>query len=168
MREKEGILIIAQVDHLSGEELGWAMELLNVKGIRNKNVISTITKKGRPGYIFMLDVDPEQEKVIAELLARNLSIYGYHCINTVHKHMCTKLEEVNITITHQNKSLETKIWVKSGDELEGFLSIESDNLLDLSKEVKEQLGVLITPLELKAKIKPLLVDNYQNGIIITI
>ena len=57
--EKEGILLITQIDHLTGEDIGWALEALDVPGIRNRNVIPTLTKKGRMGHLLLLDLEPK-------------------------------------------------------------------------------------------------------------
>ncbi|MCK5418002.1 MAG: DUF111 family protein, partial [Desulfobacterales bacterium] len=64
--QKKSRLIFAQIDHIPGDVLGFAMERLMELGAKNVQLIPTITKKNRPGNIMIIDVDDQNEEVMAE------------------------------------------------------------------------------------------------------
>ena len=94
--QKEGLLLLYQVDHLSGEEIGWMFDSLAIPGVRNRNLVPTLTKKGRIGHLLILDIDPEVEAEISNLLFECLAVHrvpphrGYPCFpeNRCEEHRC--------------------------------------------------------------------------------
>ncbi|RJP21146.1 MAG: DUF111 family protein [Candidatus Abyssobacteria bacterium SURF_5] len=82
--KKNGMLILAQVDHLTGEELGYAIDQIIARGAENVYVLPGITKKSRSGCLLLLDIDPAKEADWASFLAEEFSIFGYHQIQTCH------------------------------------------------------------------------------------
>ncbi|MHC4241359.1 MAG: nickel insertion protein [Planctomycetota bacterium] len=152
--EKEGILLITQIDHLTGEDIGWALEALDVPGIRNRNLISTLTKKGRMGHLLLLDLEPEAEADVGALLFEVFGTHGYHRIQTHHVYKETVIEEISLIVQAGVKSLQEKIRVKrkKGHESGPFF-IESDSLYILQKRIHEELGVSVSPLELRRQIE---------------
>ena len=56
---KEGILLLVQTDHLDGETLGNLIGRFYDEGAKNVQVISSLTKKNRPGHLILIDVSPE-------------------------------------------------------------------------------------------------------------
>lgn len=98
MYEKDGLLVYVQVDHLSGEILGSAIEMLYSAGAHNVNVISAITKKNRPGSLFLIDVSPSQVDAVEEVVRRELGTSGWHRINTIHCHVAVQCIEKKLYI----------------------------------------------------------------------
>ena len=58
-------LLMAQVDDVSGELLGEFIRRVEALGARNVQIVSSITKKGRPGYIVYVDVPESLESEVA-------------------------------------------------------------------------------------------------------
>ncbi len=71
--EGKARLILAQIDHVSGEITGFAIGKIMELGANNVQLIPTITKKNRPGSIIMIDVDAIHEEDIVRFLAGELS-----------------------------------------------------------------------------------------------
>lgn len=83
---KEGLLILVQADHLTGEQAGDAVGCFYEAGAKNVQVISAITKKNRPSYLFLIDAAPEDVQEIETLIVRELGSAGWHRIETCHRH----------------------------------------------------------------------------------
>ena len=79
-------LLLVQIDDRSGEELRQGLEGLMDMGVRNYQVLSSLTKKGRPGFVLLLDLDSAIEGEVMTYLAAELGAWGYHRLQSVHEH----------------------------------------------------------------------------------
>jgi hypothetical protein len=153
-REEEGVILMFQVDHLSGEEMGWILEAERIPGLKNKHLISTLTKKGRPGYLLLLDVDPGLEAKAVGSVAEFLPVFGFHRFST--KHVFTKgISRVVSLVVHANgRRLEGTLHVRSFSSLQGGGRhfIESDDLAVLHRRIKKELNTSVSRIELKERI----------------
>lgn len=61
IHSKNGLVFMVQVDHLTGECVGQAIDHLYGAGAANVQVVSAITKKNRPSYMFLLTAVPLPE-----------------------------------------------------------------------------------------------------------
>ena len=78
--KNNGLLILAQADHLTGEELGFAIERIMVWGANNVYAFPGTTKKNRPGCLLLIDINPAKESKWIKLMAEELPfmvITGY-------------------------------------------------------------------------------------------
>ncbi len=92
------VLILAQVDDRSGEVLGRALgELLDL-GAHNAQLLASHTKKGRPGTILLVDLEEEVEAAVAGYLAVELGVWGYHVLESRHRHFETTMDERRVTV----------------------------------------------------------------------
>jgi uncharacterized protein (DUF111 family) len=133
--QKKSKLIFAQIDHISGDMLGFAMEKVMDLGAKNVQLIPTITKKNRPGNVMIIDVDDQKEEVMSEFLAKELNVSGYHRIDTQHVFHNISFAKKNLTIRAngiiQKTSCEFK---RMGDSLNPVsVSIEHDFLVEIQK-----------------------------------
>ena len=152
--QKEGLLLLYQVDHLSGEEIGWMFDSLAIPGVRNRNLVPTLTKKGRIGHLLILDIDPEVEAEISNLLFECLAVHGYHRIESTHVFQKTVVRNIDVTITKGNKEISGNIRLKQ--PVSGHLErscFESDDLFSLLQNVYDELGAAMSPMELRSKIE---------------
>ena len=94
--EKKGNIFFVQVDHLSGEMIGTAIEDLYEAGAMNVQVIPTVTKKNRPGYLFFIDV-PKGRNSAIESVIMELGSSGWHLIETAHRHVATEIRDMEVT-----------------------------------------------------------------------
>lgn len=90
--EKKGIVLLAQADHVSGEILGSAIEELYEAGAYNVQVISTVTKKNRPGHLFVVDCGEKECESVEAVLLMELGVTGWHRIITGHRHVGTRID----------------------------------------------------------------------------
>lgn len=147
-------LLLVQVDDASGEVLGRALNDLLGLGARNVQLVPTLTKKGRPAHLLLLDAFPENLPHLTAYLAGELGIWGYHLIPTEHRHLDVSFREVTIRLADGRGELALLCRVKEirdGDRLVG-LKVDHDFLCHLRDRLKEagvecSLRVLRTALE---------------------
>lgn len=163
--EKDGLFIVTQLDHLSGEEIGWALESLSVPGVRNRNLIPTLTKKGRMGFLLVIDLDPGAEPEVGRLLMELFGTYGYHRVPTRHVHRPTRIERVGITVEEGGRSLRFTGRFKRSTTPKGVrYALESDDLFAIQKRIREEWGVSLTPLELRRRVESGVGEEHQGEI----
>jgi uncharacterized protein (DUF111 family) len=80
------LLLMAQVDDAPGELLGHVIEEMGRMGAKNVQLLSSLGKKGRPGYVLLVDIDAEDEADFAGVLVGELGIWGYRILSSEHKH----------------------------------------------------------------------------------
>jgi uncharacterized protein (DUF111 family) len=152
--KQDGLILITQIDHMTGEDIGQAMEALNHPAIGNRNLISTMTKKGRMGYLLFLDLEPEAETEIGRLLFETFGTHGYHRIQTQHVSQETVIEEIDLVIERGQGSIRERIRLKRRKEQpSGPYFMESDDLFRLHKRFQEAFGHHISPQELRRRIE---------------
>jgi len=86
MAESNVILLMAQIDDAPGELLGSVLNQMGEMGAKNVQLLSSFGKKGRPGYVLLVDINAEDEADFAALLAAELGIWGYRVLKSQHKH----------------------------------------------------------------------------------
>jgi uncharacterized protein (DUF111 family) len=152
--EKRSKLILAHVDHVSGELLGFSVEGLLKAGARNVQLIPTITKKSRPGTILLIDVPGDREKPIAEFLARELKVSGYHRLDTAHVFQEIKRVKKRVVIQRNGTSASFPCDVKIvGDPAEPLaVDVEHDFLVRLQEEIYRKWNSFVSLVELRSRI----------------
>lgn len=153
--ENKSRLMLAQIDNVAGEALGFALEQIMDLGANNVQLISTITKKGRPGKILLIDADVALENTLATYLARELKVSGYQRIDTSHVFQKITFSEKDIIVavngTRESFPCMVKILGDPADPLS--LDIEHDFLTDLQKVLKDRYDYLISLVELRSLIE---------------
>jgi len=147
LRKKPSALWIVQADHLSGESLGSVIETLMDLGAKNAHIISTITKKNRPGHLIFVDVgDVGAQEKIEKYLVEDLEIYGYHRVITEHYYAVTRVIETPVVLQtpEGTKNLSVKLKTISNDAETGFPRIEHDSLVEVQRELKSECGVAMS------------------------
>ncbi|MEW6375741.1 MAG: nickel insertion protein [Thermodesulfobacteriota bacterium] len=164
--ERGGLILLFHIDHLSGEEMGWALEDVEIPGLRNRHLIPTMTKKGRPGYLLLLDIDPRFECEAVEALSNHIPVFGYHRLNTDHVFSKGNSGIVKVVVKTEKKSIGAKVHIRSlpcGRSPCRFF-VESDDLVNLQRRIKKELRVHTSPLELKRNIEFLLVKSNKSSV----
>ena len=161
--EKVGQLLIVQIDHMTGEEIGLAMESLSIPGVNNRSVISALTKKGRMGYLLLLDVEPAAEGKVRRLLVEVFGTYGYHRVSTRHIHEETSTRKLSLIVRRGERSLEEAVRLKQiGSPGSGPCFLESDDLFALLGRIQKELSASVPLRELRRRIEAL-ADNHGEG-----
>lgn len=79
-------MLLVQVDNVTGETLGFAIQQLTMMGAKNVQLLQSLTKKNRPSHVLLIDIPEEKVKEVAFFLVRELGIWGYHIIDSHHYH----------------------------------------------------------------------------------
>jgi hypothetical protein len=107
-------------------------------------------------------VDPDAATTVGNLLLEVLNTHGYHRIDTRHIYRKTITKEVHLLIEREGKSLPGKVRFKRKADMEaGPYFLESDDLVSLQERIHKELGVMLSPLDLKRRIEPL-AESPQN------
>lgn len=164
--EKKSALLLAQVDHASGEVLGFAVERIMERGAHNVQLIPTITKKSRPGHILLIDAAPESHDAIAEFLVRELKVAGYHRIDTTHVLHPVTYAPKKFTVKIREKTMEFQCTVKLvGDPGQPLcMDVEHDFLVGLQNDIRETMDRLIPLDELRTLIESKLLETDEVNI----
>lgn len=159
MKEKKSKLLLAQLDHVSGETLGFAIEMIMELGAYNVQLIPSITKKNRPGNIMLIDVESAKEGVISDFLARELKVSGYHRINTSHVfHKITFVRKrFGINVNGKNRRFQFEIKLTGDPSNPSSFDVEHSALVKVQKSVKGKSGAFIPLSELRAMVTSKLV-----------
>jgi len=132
------ILMLVQVDDHSGEVVGRALEELMKMGVHNVQLLTSQTKKGRPGMVLLLDLDAQLENDVAVYLASELGAWGYHLLQTTHRHFDTTLETRLVTLCcgEQRRSLEVRCKLFSHEGKLLRVKLEHDDAVRLQMLAK--------------------------------
>jgi uncharacterized protein (DUF111 family) len=149
--EKDARIILAQVDHVSGEVIGFAIEKLMEMGAHNIQLIPTITKKNRPGNIMIIDTDERHEASIADFLSRELKVSGYHRIHTRHVFFMVTFAEKSLRLNINGKSRTLKCKFKIiGDPSDPIsVDIEHDFVVEVQSVIESNSDTYISLNELR-------------------
>lgn len=135
--------MLVQVDDRSGETVGHALEQLMGMGVRNVQLLSSHTKKGRPGMVLLLDLDDTLETEVAVYLAAELGAWGYHVLAATHLHFDVTLVERQVTAIcgERRGTFTVRCKFFRHDEALLRVKLEHDDALELEGFVRASAGV---------------------------
>jgi uncharacterized protein (DUF111 family) len=166
MNSKQGVLLYAQIDHLSGEAIGPTIEMFYDSGASNVNVVSSITKKNRPGYIMFIDCLSDNLEKLENILARELGVSGWHRITTLHEYLAVQCVKQTITVIFDGGQFE---FTAEGKIINNdYINIrpENQNCLSFKKRLAES-GILLSLSEIYQRLYQVLVVEDQTTINLT-
>lgn len=147
------MLILAQVDHLTGEEVGFAIDQIMRWGANNVYAFPGITKKNRTGCVLLLDIDPNEEKKWTDRLAREFSIYGYHRILSSHYCSPCRTQAYRVTIRTGSDSFETQVRFKIPENSSGPCRIDHSDLVHIREQVYQKLNENVSLSKLRLELE---------------
>jgi len=113
---KDEIYILeTNVDDVSGEVLGYALQRLFSEGVLDASIIPTTTKKSRPGYLIKLVADAETVEELSRVLMEETGTLGvrfYRCSRYV-------LKRRTISVGINIDGLKEKVRVKVAEDTKG-------------------------------------------------
>lgn len=119
MTSGEGqLLLLAQVDDTSGEVLAQVTEELLAAGAASVQLLAAIGKHGRPAQILLVDAPSTVEDEIALILVTELGVWGYHALETRHRHAMIQEERRALVVLLDGQRLELEVgckWIGLGD-----------------------------------------------------
>lgn len=161
---KNGLLFIIQVDHLSGENLGPIIQYFYNSGASNVQVVSTITKKNRPGHLFLVDCKAQYADSIEEIIVRELTSGGWHRINTEHRHLSANQVTQSVVVNCDSGSFDFTVEGKQIGEGQSNIRPEHENCVALKDEIFQKYGIHISLNEIYYKISEILKNNNKKEI----
>lgn len=146
------------VDDIPAEGLPHVIERTLERGAKNIYVLNGITKKGRFGYIFFVEVDKNHLEEVSALLALNLGTLGIKTIETNHIQLPFEIHSRTVTFETVNEEFESEIrikYIKNNDDQIISLKAEYEDIKRMtmlleSKGIKIALAKLKTIVEAEA------------------
>ena len=149
--EKKATLFFVQVDHVCGETLGTVIDDLYQAGAYNVQIISTITKKNRPGYLFTIDCGENNHNQIEHVILNEIGATGWHKISTGHRHVATKIEQHIVSFNTPEGEIHLPIQIKLVPSFPNRIRPEHDSCLMVRNILKEK-GMNLSLEEIKYEI----------------
>lgn len=141
--EDEVVIIETNVDDVSGEVLGYVLNCLMTKGnALDVNMISTITKKNRPGHIIQVISAPQNEEKIIKLLmdeTKSLGVRVFPC----HRHIWYReIESHPVQIDNNEYSVSFKIARNDKGEIVN-IKPEFDEIIKLAQKINKPVKEIL-------------------------
>ncbi len=97
------MLVMVNVDDVVGESVPYIIEKLMDLGAEGVHAIPTITKKGRPGFVFLIDTVRENVDAIGEFLVREVGTLGLRLFQEVeHIKFNYEIKETRLVLKNTN------------------------------------------------------------------
>ena len=134
------LLLMAQVDDVPGELMGEFIRQAERLGVRNIQVVASITKKGRPGYMVYIDIPASLESETAILLGSELGTWGYRILAAEHKHFNIERSTIPLCVSVAGSTHRFEIRTKTISEPGKFKRIkaEHDDLTKICEQLREK------------------------------
>ncbi|HZP86359.1 MAG TPA: nickel insertion protein [Burkholderiales bacterium] len=133
------LLLLVQIDDATGETLQHATQQMLAAGARNVQLLSSTTKKGRPGHVCLIDVPTEREDDIALILGTELGVWGYRVLEARHRHFDISVEARTATVTSHAVTLTRSVRCKIVRKSDQLLAVkaEHDDLVQLQQALAQ-------------------------------
>lgn len=163
---KDSQIFLIQVDHLSGEQIGQCINHFYKIGANSVQVISTVTKKNRPGWIILINCKKEYNDAVEKCIVQELNVGGWHQIKTIHHYLHDEKirHPINIILKKSKITYQTEIVGKRFDG--NIVRPEHDNTAKIQEQINTQYGVFIPYNTLYHLIAAALLNDNQDQIII--
>ena len=141
---KPRILIIAMCDNITGEAVGESFDSLYGAGAKNVQIMNTITKKNRPGYLYVIDCDELCVDGIEEVLIREIGTTGWHRINSEHCYTDVEYLKKSITFSWAGRTITEEAACKYSPYVPEPYRIERECLEVLQEKIEDSLKLHIS------------------------
>jgi pyridinium-3,5-bisthiocarboxylic acid mononucleotide nickel chelatase len=161
-----GKVMMAQVDHSTGEIIGYSIQKLIQLGTWNVQLLQSITKKNRPGYVLLIDLPEELVETVAVFLASELGIWGYHILESNHVHFKVFFKEKTICLVAGERTAIIKIkpkYIEHDGQLLN-IKIDHDQFLLIQEKVQD-LGLSFPLTALRSNIESMIWSESDKEVI---
>ncbi len=93
------MLLLTNTDTIAADQVAYLIQCLMEAGAGNVHVVSALTKKGRPEFLFFIDVEPERLDRVVEIMARETGTLGLRVIKDEHIQLQFEERKVPCRIT---------------------------------------------------------------------
>ncbi len=136
--EKTRYLIIAMCDNISGEDAALSIDCLYRAGAMNVQVFSTLTKKGRPGYTYMIDCDKAHQEAVETCLVQEIGTTGWHYFPTTHRYIEVMYLQKEIILKQREKMMAFTCGCKYSPHVPHPYRPEADSIEEIARVLREQ------------------------------
>lgn len=106
------MLLMVNVDNLTGDTLPYVIDSIFELGAKNVNACTAITKKGRLGYLFFIDTQPEFADAIMVFLAREVGTLGVRILESEHRKYDYRYQKVRLRVPARDaEQSPLELWV---------------------------------------------------------
>jgi len=84
-------LLETNIDNVTGELMGHLFNVLMDKGAKDVSIISTLTKKNRPGYLLRVIAKSVDSEMLSETIIRETGTLGVRIIPFVHRNIVSRI-----------------------------------------------------------------------------
>lgn len=145
------MLILVNVDDISGELLPHVIDGLLARGAANVHAIQSITKKGRLGYIFFVDAPEEHLDDLGSFLVSEVGTIGVRVLDSRHIRFDYRIRNMRLSVRESERAVEALVRVKEiydGDQQVLSVKAEYDDLRSALAQF-ENAGVRVSLAALK-------------------
>ena len=113
------MLILATLDDISGVVVPHAIDRLMERGAKSVHVSQTVTKKGRVGLLFIVDVAEDDVDFVGEAIMTELGSLGYNILKTEHVHSMNKTINHKLVINLDDEERVFQVKIKKSSIING-------------------------------------------------
>jgi uncharacterized protein (DUF111 family) len=161
------MLIIATLDDISGVVVPHAIESLMEKGANSVHVSQTVTKKGRVGLLFIVDVTEDNVDSVGEAIMTELGSLGYNIMKTEHVHSKNKIIDHKLVVRLDNDERMFQVKIKKSSIMNGKHIKSEPEVEELSAVIADIKKEFNTTLPMKTLINEIK-NDLEKGKEITI
>jgi uncharacterized protein (DUF111 family) len=122
------VLLLANVDDVSGELIPHAIDGLMARGACSVHVVQAITKKGRLEHLFLVDTKEEFVENLASYLALELGTLGVRVFEPEHIIFAYRFCQVCLTMPIHDDKKQVLVGVKQVLAADGqIISVKAEN-----------------------------------------
>lgn len=136
--EQPGMLLLVQIDRLSGEVLGEVLEKLTSLGAINIQLLPTLTKKGRLGQLLLIDVPKERLSTLENFMVNEVGVTGWHRLPTQHVYFETEIFRSSVIFQTPEGSLHAQIVGKRLRDHYGIIQPEHSCCASLQQRLRTE------------------------------
>ncbi|MFX1580423.1 MAG: nickel insertion protein [Promethearchaeota archaeon] len=149
------MLLMINVDNISGEVIPYLIETSIERGANNVHVVPAITKKGRPEYLLFVDVNEEMLEPVVGFLLAELGSLGYRIIRDEHIPSGYEVEKTEIDLGSLGLPIDRDVRIKVVRRSNGSIltaNVEYEDLRNLAESFEGQ-SVQLSMMKLKSLIE---------------
>lgn len=160
------MLMMMNVDDISGEALPHIIEELMNRGACSVHVVQGITKKGRLEYLFWVDAPGERVELLAAYLATETGTLGVRVFEPKHIRFAYRIQRAQIEAGQGDVAVVAFVKVKEVLDRDGqviSVKAESDDLRSALADLREG-GIEVSFSALKRLVEHNALDEQQRAI----
>jgi len=149
------MLLLVNVDDLSGEAIPHVIEGLMARGAKSAHVVQAITKKGRLEFLFFIDAPQKCVEALGGFLASELGTLGIRVFDPDHIRFEYQVQHMRLTAQNGRGPVQTSVRTKKVlDQAGKVISVKAEyEDLRLALAQFQQAGVDVSFATLKGLVE---------------